>query len=110
MKTLRLYLLALLALTAGACNRTSEKETETRRNLVYGIDADNYRLETAEVGKGETMSKILNSYGITVRQIDRLDRRLEGDLPPAQHPPRTQIHGLHPRRLALQPPPRLPGL
>ncbi len=74
MKTLRLYLLALLALTAGACNRTSEKETETRRNLVYGIDADNYRLETAEVGKGETMSKILNSYGITVRQIDRLDR------------------------------------
>ena len=39
MKTLRLYLLALLALTAGACNRTSEKETETRRNLVYGIDA-----------------------------------------------------------------------
>lgn len=74
MKTLRLYLLALLALAAGACNRTAKDDAETRRNIVYGIDADDYRLETGEVGPGETMSKILNNYGVTVRQIDRLDR------------------------------------
>ncbi|MCM1249905.1 MAG: peptidoglycan DD-metalloendopeptidase family protein [Alistipes sp.] len=73
MKTLRTYLLALLALAAGACDR-APKEEETQRNIVYGIDADDYRLETGEVGKGETMSKILAGYGITVRQIDRLDR------------------------------------
>jgi len=74
MKTFRLFLFALLAVTAGACHRSPKEEAETQRNLVYGIDADNYRLETGEVGTGETMSKILNRYGITVRQIDRLDR------------------------------------
>lgn len=73
MKTLRIYLAALLALTAGACGRTAS-DAETQRNIVYGIDADAYRLETGEIGKGETLSKILNNYGITVRQIDRLDR------------------------------------
>ena len=73
MRTLRIYFAALLALTAGACGRKSD-DAAKRQNIVYGIDADNYRLETAEVGKGETMSKILNGYGITVRQIDQLDR------------------------------------
>ena len=73
MRTLRIYFAALLALTAGACGRKSD-DAAKRQNIVYGIDADSYRLETAEVGKGETMSKILNGYGITVRQIDQLDR------------------------------------
>ena len=62
MKTLRIYLAALLALTAGACGRTAS-DAETQRNIVYGIDADAYRLETGEIGKGETLSKILNNYG-----------------------------------------------
>ena len=79
MKTLRFYLLALL-LTAGACTRTPQEE-EAPRNLVYGIDADAYRLETGEVGKGETMSQILTRYGITVRQIDRLDREAKSVFP-----------------------------
>ena len=51
MKTLRIYLAALLALTAGACGRTAS-DAETQRNIVYGIDADAYRLETGEIGKG----------------------------------------------------------
>ena len=79
MKTLRFYLLALL-LTAGACTRTPQEE-EAPHNLLYGIDADAYRLETGEVGKGETMSQILTRYGITVRQIDRLDREAKSVFP-----------------------------
>ncbi|MDE5906504.1 MAG: peptidoglycan DD-metalloendopeptidase family protein, partial [Alistipes sp.] len=73
MKTIRIHLFALLALAAGACDRLP-KEEEPQRTLIYGIEADDYRLETGEVGKGETMSQILNRYGMTVRQIDRLDR------------------------------------
>ncbi|MDE6375282.1 MAG: peptidoglycan DD-metalloendopeptidase family protein, partial [Alistipes sp.] len=73
MKTIRIHLFALLVLAAGACDRLP-KEEEPQRTLIYGIEADDYRLETGEVGKGETMSQILNRYGMTVRQIDRLDR------------------------------------
>ncbi len=71
MKKITLSLLATLALAAGACDRT---EPVAQQNLVYGIDADNYRLESSEIGPGETMGKILNRYGITAQQIDRLDR------------------------------------
>lgn len=72
MKKITLSLLATLALAAGACDRTEQPVAQ--QNLVYGIDADNYRLESSEIGPGETMGKILNRYGITTQQIDRLDR------------------------------------
>lgn len=72
MKKITLSLLATLALAAGACDRT--EPAAQQQNLVYGIDADNYRLESGEIGPGETMGKILNRYGVTARQIDRLDR------------------------------------
>ena len=70
MKSLKVTICALLLLTAGACNRTqgpaAETEgTEEARNLLYGIDADNYRTETGEVGSGETMGKILNGFGFS---------------------------------------------
>lgn len=67
-----------LLLLAAACNRNTatneEKLAEAPRNLIYGIDADNYRLETGEVGSGETLGKILNGFGVTPVQIDRLDK------------------------------------
>ena len=47
---------------------------EGPRNLVYGIDADDYRLETGEVANGETMGKLLGRYGIAPATVDRLDR------------------------------------
>lgn len=78
-------LIPALLLFAGACNRNSGKaeaeSTEAPRNLVYGIDADNYRIETGEVGSGETMGRILNGFGVTPVQIDRLDKAAAGVFP-----------------------------
>ena len=65
MKSLRLPICALLLVAAGACSRTQQQETAgeeaaEQHNIVYGINADNYRTETGEVGSGETLGKILN--------------------------------------------------
>lgn len=49
-------------------------EEETPHNIVYGIVADDYRLETGEIAEGETMSKLLETFGITPSTVDRLDR------------------------------------
>ena len=86
MKSLKVTICALLLLTAGACNRTqgpaAETEgTEEARNLLYGIDADNYRTETGEVGSGETMGKILNGFGVSAYTIDRLDKASKAVFP-----------------------------
>ncbi|MBE6181451.1 MAG: metalloendopeptidase [Rikenellaceae bacterium] len=69
------YLLLLLCVTA--CNSeqsTEEQNIESPRTLLYGIDIDFYRTESGEVGSGETMGKILNSYGVSAANIDKLDR------------------------------------
>lgn len=81
MKTIRLTTICALLLAAGACNRTGSQESATEnreeaepRNLLYGIDADNYRTETGEVASGETLGKILNGYGVSAVLVDRLDK------------------------------------
>ena len=66
-------------LAAGACSRTQQQETAgeeaaEQHNIVYGINADNYRTETGEVGSGETLGKILNGFGVSALTIDRLDK------------------------------------
>ena len=71
MKSLRLPICALLLVAAGACSRTQQQETAgeeaaEQHNIVYGINADNYRTETGEVGSGETLGKILNGFGVSV--------------------------------------------
>lgn len=71
--------LASLLLTVAACNRTSSDREEipaeeAPKNLVYGIDADAYRVETGEVDNGETLGKILAAYGISAATVDRLDK------------------------------------
>mgnify|MGYP001153392015 CR=1 FL=1 len=63
----------------GACSRTQQQETAgeeaaEQHNIVYGINADNYRTETGEVGSGETLGKILNGFGVSALTIDRLDK------------------------------------
>jgi len=76
----RIFLSALVLLCAGACRRASqeaeapETAAEEPRNIVYGIDADNYRTETGEIGSGQTLGAILGSYGVSAGAIDRLDR------------------------------------
>ena len=79
MRSFKLPICALLLVAAGACDRTTqqaaaEKEEAAPQNIVYGINADNYRTETGEVGSGETLGKILNGYGVSALTIDRLDK------------------------------------
>ena len=79
MKSLRLPICTLLLVAAGACSRTQQQETAgeeaaEQHNIVYGINADNYRTETGEVGSGETLGKILNGFGVSPLTIDRLDK------------------------------------
>ena len=83
MQKLRLLLPLLLALTAGSCGsrRSGADAPEASKNLVYGIDADNYRLETGEVAPGETMGRILNRYGVSAQRIDKLDRAAKDIFP-----------------------------
>lgn len=80
MKNLKTAIYALLLLGATACGRNAAPETEsaeteeTPQNLLYGINADDYRTEVGEVGNGETMGGILNRYGISALAVDRLDK------------------------------------
>lgn len=78
MKSLRIPIAALMLLAAGACRSTSQQALaelpDQPRNILYGIDADDYRTETGEVGPGQTLGGILAGYGVTALQIDRLDR------------------------------------
>ena len=65
----------LLAFCAGftcciSINPTVEEQKP--RNIVYGIDAEGYQLDSHEVIQGDTWGKILDSYGITVPKITRL--------------------------------------
>ena len=70
---LRIFILSTLCLSAVSCNvAKNNAEEEKPRNIVYGIDADGYQLDTHEVIQGDTWGKILDSYGITVPKITRL--------------------------------------
>ncbi len=80
MKQIAYTLLGALALLASACSHQSDSasdtaaEAEEPRNLLYGIDAENYRTESAEIRSGETLGKILGNYGVSAAMIDRLDK------------------------------------
>ena len=70
----------ILMLTAcGGDNATTEAEAPIR--LVYGIEADRYRLDVGEIQSGQTVGGILSSYGISARTIDRLDRLSKSTFP-----------------------------
>lgn len=85
MKSLKITICALLLAAAGACGRggqTAEAEEATApQNIIYGINADDYRTQTGEIGAGETLGKILNGYGVCAQMIDRLDRASKETFP-----------------------------
>lgn len=85
MKSLKFYLAALVLVAAGACRTTTQQAAseieEPPRNLIYGIDADEYRTQTGEVGPGQTLGGILAGYGVTALQVDRLDRAAKDIFP-----------------------------
>ena len=79
MNGLKIMICALLLAAAGACNRTQGpavevEDAEEPHNMLYGINADDYRTETGEVGSGETLGKILNGFGVSALAVDRLDK------------------------------------
>ncbi|MEG2370060.1 MAG: peptidoglycan DD-metalloendopeptidase family protein [Alistipes sp.] len=77
MKISRQLALLVLLLTTGACNQTQDSPAEQQvepQNIIYGINADNYRTETSEIGNGETIGQILGNYGVSAVTIDRLDK------------------------------------
>lgn len=71
--------LLLTLLAAASCNRnntsdSSNQEQQKQHTILFGIIADDYKIERDTIGRGETMGKILNQYGITPTQIDALDK------------------------------------
>ena len=79
---MRQFLYTTLILTlfaASACRQKDHtsaqmEQEEEQHTIIYGIIADDYKIETDSVGKGETMGKILNKYGISPAKIDALDK------------------------------------
>lgn len=72
-----LGLLLLLTLVGcGVKNNATESEVvvEVEKNIKYGLDADRYKLKSSTIKSGETLGKILNSFGLSAVMIDRLDR------------------------------------
>ncbi len=70
---------AALLLLIAACSKSGDQAAEEAaqeapRHILYGIDATDYRLDQGEVQSGETLGKILNHYGVSAVEIDRLDR------------------------------------
>lgn len=72
--TLILSLLMLGVACGSKSDEAQEAPQEAPRHILYGIDATDYRLEQGEVESGETLGKILNRYGVSAVEIDRLDR------------------------------------
>ena len=73
-----------LGLRFGQHRRFDDAETEeeiVEQNLLYGIPADDYRIEHGEIAPGETMGRILNRYGVGAATVDRLDRAAKTDFP-----------------------------
>lgn len=66
---------ALLTLAAVACHSNPElsEQEQKPKTIIYGIEADDYNVESFEVVKGDTWGKILDSRGITSQKINRLD-------------------------------------
>lgn len=81
MKQLKYIALTIITLaTLAACNRNSteqqaeQSEPEPQHTILYGIIADDYTIENGEIGKGETLGKILSRYGVSATTIDKLDK------------------------------------
>ena len=100
MKRIAYLTFCALALAAGACSQnaasTEEETADEPQNILYGINADNYRTESAEIRSGETLGKILGSYGVSAAAIDRLDKAAADVFPlrniPAGHKYVAFIH------------------
>ena len=86
MKRILHITLILILFVASACRQKNQtaatlEEEQEQHTIIYGIIADDYKIETDSVGKGETMGKILNRYGISPAKIDELDKAAKNVFP-----------------------------
>lgn len=75
-KTAIIFTLASLILSSCGSKESSKAESEeVKHNIIYGIIADDYRVERDQIRQGETLGGILGKYGMSAADIDRLDRK-----------------------------------
>ena len=79
--TLTLSLFVALTACKGGSATTPTEEVEKQPTILFGIIADDYRLQTDSVGRGETMGQILSKYGISAVTIDKLDKAAKDIFP-----------------------------
>ncbi len=65
---------ALLFAAAVMCGCSSEKPAEKEPTMIFGIVADDYLVERHTVERGDSWSRILESYGIGTLKVLELDR------------------------------------
>lgn len=61
--------------------QASGEEPVEQHEILFGVIADDYRLETDQIQSGETLGGILGRYGVTPLAIDRLDKAAAGIFP-----------------------------
>lgn len=66
---------------AGTAEESGDDGRQTIHNTVFGIIADDYRLEHNEIKPGETLGAILGRYGISAADVDQLDRKSKDIFP-----------------------------
>ena len=88
MKQFKYITLTIIALSLfWACNRNSSEQEvqqapeEPQHTILYGIIADDYKVENGEIGKGETLGKILARYGVSATTVDKLDKAAKDVFP-----------------------------
>lgn len=70
-----LPLASLLIVSCGGKDSPKAQPEEVKHNIIYGIIADDYRIERDQIRQGETLGGILGKYGVSAADIDRLDRK-----------------------------------
>ena len=79
-RILYIALTAAISVAMLACSSKDKSEGAAqvkKENIVFGINADNYKLDRKKVESGESWSKILDGYGIGVRKVLTLEKLAE---------------------------------
>ncbi len=71
------YTLLFVAMSVAGCKSHESEDVvaEPEHTVLYGIIADDYRIENDTVRRGETLGVILNRYGVSAATVDKLDKQ-----------------------------------
>ncbi len=70
--------IVIVKLTRTEYSETEEnEELEQEVQLLYGIESDNYNINEGTIEEGETLGAILNRFGVTPQQIDKIAKQSE---------------------------------